>query len=129
MAKNLTELMQEVNDNIDKIELYKPNNVIKTVLYHATVPEGKFLLPEGEPPYKNNETPDGMGYISIYQLYKRFYVFCRADVKTLKREEQFISALESVSETEAKVLLLIKDQNLHSMFPNLTYDKVKVLFQ
>jgi hypothetical protein len=129
MAKNLHELMDEVNTNIGIIKQYKDNNVIKTVLWHACNPEAKFLLPDGTPPFKNNDTPDGLGYTNIYQLYKKFYVFCRADVKALKREEQFISALEGVSQKEASVLLLIKDQRLHDQFPNLVWDKVKVLFE
>lgn len=129
MTKNLHELLTEVNDNIDKIEQYKTNQVLKTVLFHATTPEGKFILPEGVPPYKKQNAPDGLGYATLYMVYKKMYVFCRVDLKPFKREELFLGALESLSDIEAEILLLIKEQTLDSKYPNLTFSKVKAIFQ
>ena len=48
------------------------------------------------------------------------YVFCRADLKPVKRESLFISFLEGVHPTEAKMLIAVKEQALHKLYPKIT---------
>jgi hypothetical protein len=91
----------------------------------AYVPEKKMILPDGEPPYKTTGTSDQITKGAFWQVCRKMGVFLRADLKSIFREAQFISALESVSEKEAQILMKAKDQNLMAIYPNLTYEKLK----
>jgi hypothetical protein len=52
------------------------------------------------------------------------YVFTRKDLTAIKRESLFISLLEGVHPDEAKVLVAMKDQKLHKMYPKITHKLV-----
>ncbi len=72
----------------------------------------KWLLPEGDPPYKPAEH-DEWGI--LYQESRRMYLFLEGGHPTLtqhKRERIFIDVLESVHKDDAKLLLLLKDKKL-----------------
>jgi hypothetical protein len=51
---------------------------------------------------------------------KKLYVFCRADLKPIKREQLFIGLLEEVHPEEAVVLLAVKDQKLNKLYSKIT---------
>lgn len=122
--KFITELFKEINDDISLFNTtYKKvgNGGPLAVLFkHAFTAEGKFLLPDGEPPYKPNPNPQGMTQAIFQQEINKFYVFCRADLKPAKREVMFVQLLENIHPSEAKILLAIKDQKLTSLYPNIT---------
>jgi hypothetical protein len=46
-------------------------------------------------------------------------------VKPIFREKLFIGALESLSVAEAKILIAVKEQKLHELYPNLTIGKLR----
>lgn len=116
-AKFITEILQEVNDDITKVSQYQ---FLNAVFQYAFLPEKKFILPEGEPPYKKDAAPQGMSVSNFYQEIRRFYIFTRSDLSSVKRESLFISMLEGLHPSEAEILILIKDQNLSSKYPNIT---------
>jgi hypothetical protein len=62
---------------------------------------------------------------NLFSELRRLYVFCRKDLTPLKRESLFISLLEGVHPTEAKMLIAVKDQKLTKMYPKITH---KLLF-
>jgi len=73
----------------------------------------KLDLPEGHPPYQPQNLPENYGYTRLGSDYKKFNYFLKEktpDMPMLKREKIFIDFLESLSEEEAKVVLMIKDQ-------------------
>jgi hypothetical protein len=86
---------------------------------HAFVPQKKFILPEGEPPYKPSAEPMGMTPTNLFTELRRMYVFLREDLTPLKRESLFISLLEGVHPEEAKMLIAVKDQELHKLYPKI----------
>ena len=94
--------------------------MIKTICEYAFDPAKKWILPEGEPPFKPAAEPMGMTPTNLYGELRRMYVFTRADLKPVKREQLFISLLEGVHPDEAKLLCVIKDQILHKMYPKVT---------
>jgi hypothetical protein len=55
---------------------------------------------------------------------RRFYIFTkeRSDLSVVRREALFIQLLEIVHEFEANILIAIKDQNISTLYPNVTYD-------
>ena len=91
---------------------------------HAFVPEKKFVLPEGEPPFKPAVEPMGMTPTNLFNELRRMYVFCRTDLTSMKRESLFINLLEAIHPSEAKVLLAVKDQNLNKLYPKITHQLV-----
>ena len=121
MSKFITEMLSEINENPDAIVKYKDNAALKLTLEHAFNPEKKFVLPEGDPPYKEDAAPLGMSPGNFLMEMRRLYVLCRKDLPALKRETIFIEMLESFHPSESKVLLAVKDQNLTSLYKNVTH--------
>ena len=77
----------------------------------------KWLLPEGDPPYKKNETPwDNQG--ALHHEVRRFYLFTEGDteaqrnLKQVRREQLFVDMLENLPAEEAEILLGMKDRRL-----------------
>lgn len=125
MTKMITEMLQEINDNPDaNLPKYKDHAGLKFLFKHAFEKEHKFILPEGDPPFKEDPAPLGMSPANFLMEMRRLYVFCRADLNSIKREALFISLLESLHPSEAKVLLAVKDQNLNKLYPKITYSLV-----
>jgi hypothetical protein len=119
MRKYVTVMLGEINEDPSKIELYKNDAALRIILMHAFVPEKKFILPEGEPPFKPAAEPMGMTPTNLFSELRRMYVFLRADLTPLKRESLFISLLEGVHPEEAKMLIAVKDQQLHKLYPKI----------
>ena len=124
MRKYITEMLDEINADPKTIANYKDNAVLRTIFEYAFDPAKKFILPEGDPPYKEDPAPLGMSAGNIYQEIKRFYIFCRADLKPFRRETLFVQLLENIHPSEAKMMLAIKDQKLTKLYPKITHKLV-----
>lgn len=120
MRKYVTVMLDEINADPSKIELYKNDAALKIIFDYAFDPAKKFILPEGEPPFKPSAEPMGMTPTNLFSELRRLYVFCREDLKPIKREGLFISFLEGVHPEEAKMLIAVKDQQLHKLYPKIT---------
>jgi hypothetical protein len=72
------------------------------------------LLPEGDPPYKKNESPDGTEHTILEKESRLLHHFFKggSNVAKTKRETMFIQMLEGLSQGEAGVLVLAKDKKL-----------------
>jgi len=117
----LPEMLEEINEDPKFLQTkYKGNSALKIIFEYAFLPEKKFILPEDEPPYKPDDAPIGMSPAILTQELRRFYVFLRKDLKPIKRESLFISLLESVHPSEAKLILAVKDQKLHKLYKKVT---------
>jgi hypothetical protein len=124
MKKYLTQMLAEINENPKAIENYKQEFLLKVIFAHAFLPDYKMDLPEGEPPFKPTAEPMGMTPTNMFSEARRMYVFTRKDLSNVKRESLFISLLEGVHPEEAKVLIAVKDQKLHKMYPKITHKLV-----
>lgn len=124
MAKYITEVLKEINDNPDLLKTtYKKQGdggPLGLLFLHAFTARGKFLLPEGVPPFKADSAPMGMSPARFITEIRKFYIFCRQDLPNLKRETMFVQLCEGVHPEEAKILIAIKDQKLTSLYPNIT---------
>jgi len=118
--KYLTEVLEEINSDPKTIEKYKNDVALKMLLEYAYLPEKKFDLPEGDPPYKPDDAPIGMSPANLRMEIKRLYIFKREDLKPLRREQLFINLLESVHPDEAKLLLAVKEQKLNKLYKKVT---------
>ena len=124
MTRMITEMLEDINKDPSTIEKYKTHAGLKFLFKHAFEQEHKFLLPEGDPPYKPDAAPLGMSPGNFLMEMRRLYIFCRQDLQSVKREALFINMLESIHPSEAKVLIAVKDQNLNKLYPKITYDLV-----
>lgn len=124
MQKYLPELLEEINKDPSLLQKMKGDSALTILFQYAFDPSKKFVLPEGNPPYKPDSAPIGMSMGILRQELKRFYVFCRNDLPAVRREDLFIQLLEGVHPTEAELLLLVKDQNLTSKYKKITHEAV-----
>jgi hypothetical protein len=124
MRKYVTQMLEAVNADPKTIQQYKDDAALKLIFEYAFDPAKKMILPEGEPPFKPSAEPMGMTPTNLFSELRRMYVFCRADLKPLKRESLFISLLEGVHPDEAKMLIAVKDQKLTKMYPKITHKLV-----
>jgi hypothetical protein len=120
MAKFLTEILQEINEDPKKLDLYKADQALRILLEYAFMPEHKFILPDGDAPFKPDAAPLGMTPANLRMEIKRLYVFCRKDLKPIKREQLYIGLLEGIHPTEAALLVAVKDQKLNKLYPKIT---------
>lgn len=90
---------------------------MKQVLGWTYDPNVKWLLPEGDPPYKPLATGIEAEGRLVSEL-RRLYLFIdgstdtQKNLKQVRREQLFIELLESVDPGDAKVLLGMKDGKL-----------------
>ena len=122
MFKFIPEILDECNKDVTLLEGYKNNAGLKFIFEHAFLLEKKFILPEGDPPFKPDGAPIGMTPCNFTQETKKLYVFtaARKDLKALRRETLFIQLLENIHPSEAKVLIAVKDQKLNKLYKNIT---------
>jgi len=120
MRKYVSQILDEIQDDPKCIDNYKNDAVLRILFEYAFDPAKKMILPEGTPPYKPASEPLGMTPTNLFGEMRRMYVFCREDLKPLKRESLFISLLEGVHPSEAEILIATKDQALHKKYPKIT---------
>ena len=120
MAKYITEILEDINNDPKTIDEYKNNNPLKLLFEYAFIPEKKFMLPEGNPPFKEDAAPIGMSRANLSMEIKKLYIFCREDIKPIRREALFIDLLENVHPTEAQLLLAVKEQKLNKLYKKIT---------
>ncbi len=89
------------------------NSAIRTILKFCFDPNIKWLLPEGDPPYKACEYPNLENM--MYSEARRLYLFVEGgnpNLKPLKRESMFVDLLQCITPEDAKLLCSIKDKKL-----------------
>lgn len=124
MAKYITEVLKEINADPSLFQTtYKKfgdGGPLAILFKHAFLPEHKFLLPDGQPPFATSKEPIGMTPSNMLSEIRRLYVLTRTDLKATKRESVYIQMLESIHPDEAKILQHVKEQTLTKLYPNIT---------
>lgn len=101
--------------------------VVQQILKYAFDPNIKFLLPEGDPPYKPNGFVDQEGI--LFSEARKLYLFVEGGNNNLtknKREMLFIQFIEGIDKNDAILICAVKDKKLP--FKSLTKDIVKQAF-
>jgi len=129
----IAEIFKKVNEQqtlVNKaqaLQIYQ-NKQLLTLFKYVYDPSVKWLLPEGEPPYKPLEEAGNEG--RFLQEIRKLYLFLEGGNNNLtphRREFLFIQVLESISNKDAKILLQAKNKKLEDVseevvrmaFPNL----------
>lgn len=123
----LHETLTDINKDINAIKLAEHwnNSFLRNVLEHAFDPAKKFVLPEGTPPHKTNGLSGVETKGVVWQEARKFDIYRRAELKAIRRESMFIQALESFDKDSVAILLAVKEQNLDTVYPNITLDALK----
>ena len=133
---SFAEVLKKVNNaktKDKKIEVLKKhdNDSLRMVIKSSFDPKIKWVLPEGDVPYKPNEAPEGTEHTLLVQEAKKLWHFIEgADNQTprMKKETMFIQMLEGLHKDEAEVLIVAKDKKLHQKFKGLSDNVVKTAF-
>ena len=135
-APLLSEILTKVNNakvKEEKVKILKQNDSVplRQILKGAFDPKIEWDLPEGTPPYKQNEAPAGTEHTVLYTESKRLWHFIKgADPKLSKtrKEMMYIQMLEGLHADEAKLLINVKEKNLNNTYKGLTDAVVKEAF-
>lgn len=120
-------ILQEINaaeNVVEALKEYIDDVTLKNVFGYSFIPRGKFLLPEGQPPFDVDSAPKNLTVSNLAYESRNFSRFVRTDLTPTKREQLYIQLLESLHKSEADLMLLVKDQTLSSVYPKITLDKV-----
>lgn len=118
--RNIIDILKQINEDPSKIENWKTYQPFKMFIEYAFLPEKKFELPEGIPPFKPDDAPLGLSPSNLLNEVRRFYIFTKErPLPNIKKEMIFTQMLESVHPQEAEILLMVKDQSLTTSYPNL----------
>lgn len=123
MNKYLIEILQEANADPKTLEKHKANQALRMLFEHAFLPEKKFELPEGAPPFKKDAAPLGMTPTNFTQEMRRLYIFTAArPLPKIRKEALFVQLLETIHPSEAELLIAVKDQTLHKLYKKINAD-------
>ena len=121
----VSELFKAVHGKKDKggkkelLSQYKRDDV-KALLIWNFDKQIKSAIPEGEVPYKKNEAPiNSGGHTRLVHEWRTLYNYIKGgndSLSQMKRENMFIQLLESLHESEAELLMLVKDKKLQSKY-------------
>ena len=135
-APLLHEILIKVNnakDKSKKIEVLRENDSVplRQILKGAFDPKIKWDLPEGTPPYKENDAPAGTEHTTLHTEARRLWHFVEGANDKLtksKKEMMFIQMLEGLHQDEAQLLLDAKNKTLHRVYKGLSESVVKEAF-
>ena len=132
----ISEIFTKINNAKDKpkkIEVLRKYDTpgMRMILKGAFDPKIEWELPEGTPPYIENEAPAGTEHTFLEVEARRLYNFAKGGNNTinkLRKETLFIQMLEGLHASEAKVLIDVKNKSLNKTYKGLTSDMVKEAF-
>ena len=108
-----------VAQKVDLLKQYKRDDV-KAILIWNFDKGIDSAVPEGDVPYKPNESPKGtMGHTRLVHEWRTLYNFVRGGndkISNMRRENLLIQLLESLEAEEAEIVCLVKDKDLQSKY-------------
>ena len=132
----ISEILTKVNNakaKPKKVEILKTydSQPLRQVLKGAFDPSIIWDLPDGTPPYKENDAPAGTEHTLLSNEAKRLWHFVRGGDDRLsktKKETMFIQILEGLHADEAKLLIAVVNKELNKVYKGLTDAVVKDAF-
>ena len=128
-VSEVLERTSQMTSREDRVRMLKENEspALKAMLQGVFDPRIIWLLPDSDPPYKENDLPDQQNV--LLREYRKMYLFVEGgnpDLKQTRREFLFIELLETLDPQDAKLLLSVK--NKHLPYPGVTRDVVLEAF-
>lgn len=104
----------------EKIEILKhyDSPALRAILIWNFDNRVETIIPEGDVPYTPNDAPIGTEHTKLSHEWRKFNYFVKgvSDLSIVKRETMFIQLLESLHSSEAEILCLVKDKQLHRRY-------------
>ena len=106
----------------DKVRILKEENcrALQQICQWSFNPSIKSMIPEGIPPFVENDAPEGTEHMLLRSEGDKLWHFVSTDGKpanpnlqSTKRENMFIRLLEGLHKDEAKLLCIVKEKKLH----------------
>lgn len=98
---------------------------LREILRYTFDPRIQWILPPGSPPFKHTEEVGAEG--RLYAEIRKLYLFVQggnSNLSPIRREQLFITMLETVHPSDADLLLKMKDKNL----PGLSAEIVNMAY-
>ena len=132
-APLLSEILTKIHGaktKAQKVKILRENNTLamRQILIWAFDPNVESALPDGAPPYIENDAPAGTEHTRLDQEADKLYRFVKGgqdSLQSMKRETLFVQMLEGLHADEAKLLINIKDKKLHQVYKGLSSAVVK----
>ena len=106
--KKIALLKQHIRDDVKAILIWNFDKGIESA------------VPEGDVPYKKNDSPEGTaGHTRLVHEWRTLYNFVRGGndkLSNMRRETLLVQLLESLHEDEAEIVVLAKDKDLQSKY-------------
>jgi hypothetical protein len=119
----MSEVIQRVSNaktRDEKIQILRhyDSPALRSVLIWNFDDAVQSAVPEGEVPYRPNDAPIGTEHSKLIHEWRKFNYFVKGinDIAQTKRETMFIQLLEALHESEADLMCLVKDKQLHKRF-------------
>ena len=138
----------EILDRVSKIKTKKEKvtflrkyqtDALRMICKASFDPNIVWELPTGDVPYRQNDAPEGTEHTMLEQEAKKLYNYVQREtpdgplpgnknLNSMKREMMFVQLLEGLSEGEAHLLCLAKDQQLNRKYKGLTANLIREAF-
>lgn len=132
MVHEIIDLVQASKPKDDRVALLKQHNSfeLRTFLQLGFNDRIALDLPEGAPPYKKSDLPQGIQRISAANIILNIgkQLSTKSTVSKARKEKLFVGMLEQLHARDAEVLIFAKDKKLTEKFPKLTAELVKEAF-
>jgi hypothetical protein len=132
----LSEVLKKVHNaktKDKKIQILRENDhdSLRMVIKSSFDPNIEWLIPEGDVPFKENQSEEGTEHTVLRREAKKLYRYIKGGDDTLpqfKRENMFIQLLEGLHKSEAQLIIDAKDKKLHQVYKGLSKEVVKEAF-
>ena len=118
------ETIRYKKDRQEYLEKYQ-SFAIRTILQLNYDEKIKLDLPEGTPPYNEDEAPAGNQLQPINKAMQQLRYFLPGGMPKVKKERRFIELLESIHQKDAKILIAAKDGKLQDLYSKITINLVQ----
>ena len=132
----LSEVLKKVHNaktKTEKIAILKEYDCdqLRMIIKSSFDPSIEWVIPEGNVPYKKNESAEGTEHTVLRRESRKLYHFIKGASNNLplfKKENMFVQMLEGLHHSEAELICAAKDKSLHKVFKGLSDNVVKEAF-
>jgi hypothetical protein len=132
LAHEIFTKVNNAKDKPKKIEVLRKNDSqgLRQLCKAAFDPNIVWDIPEGIPPFIQNDAPEGTEHTSLLDEARKLYLFIKggSNIPKVRKETLFIQMLEALHKNDAQVLLDIKEKKLNLTYKGLTENCVKEAF-